>query len=134
MCPFQVQEGIGGAELPSENSQLLTFIVAVIIITAVSSFVIVLILKHSGDKLEKPLGTLSGLFGTVIGTIGGYYFSNKNVSFLKNELGREKGDRQVVQDNVNKDFRDLYDDYLEIRSLLEEANKKLEERPALGGP
>ena len=101
-----------------------SFYIALAVVSLMCVVLITVILRYTGEKIEKPLSTLAGLFGTILGSIGTFYFGQKDVRHLENEIERKKAEREADMDYCRRDFHDLYEDFQaaqdEIRTLKEQ--------------
>ena len=104
-----------------------SFYVALAVICLMSTVLIVVLLRYSGEKIEKPLSTLAGLFGTILGAIGTFYFGQKNVKNLETEVERKDVERINAMDFCRRDYQDLYEELRAAQDELRAVKQRLGE-------
>ncbi len=58
-------------------------LIALTVFAILGIAIIVAFLRYQSDEISKPVGLLAGLFGTVIGSIGTFYFNEKKYDTAK---------------------------------------------------
>jgi hypothetical protein len=111
-------------------------LVSFLIVLTMSLCILGLFLFYRDRRVEKPLGVLVGLYGTILGSIGTFYFQERRVHATQTMAQDQieglqkstKGDAQKealesieLQEEADQKIANLTHDYWELFSELEEA-------------
>jgi uncharacterized protein (DUF3084 family) len=126
------------------DTEWYSFLIALAIVGTMGTIITVLILKYVGEKLDKPLATLASLFGTVLGSIGTYFFTREQVADAlrqkKETVEATESERRSACDSAvrqllnesdetiqyfREDFQSLYDDFLTAQAELERLRRQV---------